>query len=119
MAVDTLEKLLAGESRDLHSAEKRGTKVLPNLIEAASSEDLKKAFEHHLNEAEAQIQRPEMAFTILGTTPKEKTCDEMKGIQAEGAEMLLETKEGDIHDVALLSAAQRVEHDEMAAHRLV
>ncbi len=116
MAVDTIERLFIEELKDLHSAEKQITKTLPKLIEAATSDDLKKAFEHHLRETEGQIERLDKAFEMLGTRPKEKTCDGMKGILAEGSEMLHETKEGDVRDVALISAAQRVEHYEMAAY---
>jgi ferritin-like metal-binding protein YciE len=116
MTVDTMEKLFVEELKDLHSAEKQITKTLPKLIEAATSTELKKAFEHHLKETEGQIVRLDKAFEMLGTRPKEKTCDGMKGILAEGSEMLHETKEGDVRDVALISAAQRVEHYEMAAY---
>jgi ferritin-like metal-binding protein YciE len=111
-----MEKLFVEELKDLHSAEKQITKTLPKLIEAATSTELKKAFEHHLKETEGQIVRLDKAFEMLGTRPKEKTCDGMKGILAEGSEMLHETKEGDVRDVALISAAQRVEHYEMAAY---
>ena len=116
MSVDTIEKLFVEELKDLHSAEKQITKTLPKLVEAATSPDLKKAFEHHLKETEGHVQRLDKAFELLGTSPKEKACDGMKGILAEGAEMLHETKPGDIRDVALISAAQRVEHYEMAAY---
>ena len=119
MAVDTIEKLFIEELKDLHSAEKQITKTLPKLIEAATTVDLKKAFEHHLKETEGHVARLDRAFELLGTRPKEKTCDGMKGILSEGAEMLRETKEGDIRDVALISAAQRVEHYEMAAYGTV
>lgn len=119
MTVDTIEKLFVEELKDLHSAERQITKTLPKLIEVATSADLKKAFEHHLKETEGQIQRLDKAFGILGTHSKEKTCDGMKGILAEGAEMLHETKPGEIRDVALISAAQRVEHYEMAAYGTV
>jgi len=119
MAVDTIEKLFIEELKDLHSAEKQITKTLPKLIEAATSPDLKQAFENHLQETEGQIERLDRAFEILGTPAKDKTCDGMKGILAEGAEMLHETKAGDIRDVALISAAQRVEHYEMAAYGAV
>lgn len=116
MAVDTIEKLFIEELKDLHSAEKQITKTLPKLIEAATSPDLKKAFQHHLRETEGQIERLDQAFEMLGTRPKDKTCDGMKGILAEGSEMLHETKEGDVRDVALIAAAQRVEHYEIAAY---
>jgi len=116
MTVDTIEKLLVEELNDLRSAETQITKTLPKLIEAATSPDLKMAFEHHLKETEGQIGRLEQAFEILGVKAKSKTCDGMKGILSEGAEMLHGTKSGDVRDAALISAAQRVEHYEMAAY---
>ena len=119
MTVDTIEKLLVEELNDLRSAETQITKTLPKLIESATSPDLKMAFEHHLRETEGQIGRLEQAFEILGVKAKSKTCDGMKGILAEGAEMLRETKTGDVRDAALISAAQRVEHYEMAAYGAV
>jgi ferritin-like metal-binding protein YciE len=117
--VNTIEHLFVEELKDLYSAETQITKTLPKLVEAATSPQLKSAFEHHLKETEGQIQRLEKAFEILGTSPKGKTCDGMKGILSEGASMLRETTEGDIRDAALISAAQRVEHYEMAAYGAV
>jgi len=117
--VNSIEHLLVEELKDLYSAETQITKTLPKLVEAASSGELKSAFEHHLKETEGQIRRLDKAFDILGTSPKGKTCDGMKGILSEGAEMLHETSKGDIRDVALISAAQRVEHYEMAAYGTV
>jgi ferritin-like metal-binding protein YciE len=119
MPVDTIEKQFAEELKDLHSAEKQITKTLPELIEAATCPDLKKAFEHHLKETKGQIERLDRVFEMIGISPKDKTCHGMKGILAEGAEMLRETKAGDIRDFALISAAQRVEHYEMAAYGTV
>jgi ferritin-like metal-binding protein YciE len=119
MAVTTVEQLFIEELKDLYSAEGQITKTLPKLVEAASSMELKSAFEHHLRETECQIERLDKAFKILGAKPKSKTCDGMKGILSEGAEMLHETAAGDIRDVALISAAQRVEHYEMAAYGTV
>jgi len=117
--VNTIEHLFVEELKDLYSAENQITKTLPKLVEAATSPDLKSAFEHHLKETEGQIERLDKAFKILGMSPKGKTCDGMKGILSEGAEMLHETSAGDIRDVALISAAQRVEHYEMAAYGAV
>jgi ferritin-like metal-binding protein YciE len=114
--VNTIENLFVEELKDLYSAENQITKTLPKLVEAATSPDLKKAFEHHLKETEGQVVRLEKAFKLLGTSPKGKTCDGMKGILSEGAEVLHETSAGDIRDAALISAAQRVEHYEMAAY---
>lgn len=117
--VNTIENLFVEELKDLYSAETQITQTLPKLVEAASTADLKKAFEHHLKETEGHVERLEKAFEILGTKPKSKTCNGMKGILSEGAEMLRETAEGNIRDIALISAAQRVEHYEMAAYGTV
>ena len=119
MAVNTVEQLFVEELKDLLSAENQITKTLPKLVEAASSAELKSAFEHHLKETEGQIVRLEKAFKILGKSAKSKTCEGMKGILTEGSEMLHETASGDIRDAALISAAQRVEHYEMAAYGTV
>ena len=114
--VKTMEHLFVEELKDLYSAETQITKTLPKLVEAATAPDLKSAFEHHLKETEGQIQRLDKAFRLLGASPKGKTCDGIKGILAEGTDMLHETTQGNIRDAALISAAQRVEHYEMAAY---
>jgi len=119
MAVDTLDSLFVQELKDLYSAENQITKALPKLIKAASSKELRSAFEHHLKETKDQVQRLEQVFEILGSSPRGKTCNGMKGVLEEGAEMLQETAEGDVRDAALISAAQRVEHYEMAAYGAV
>jgi len=114
--VKTIENLFVEELKDIYSAETQITKTLPKLVKAASTPDLKSAFEHHLKETEGHVERLDKVFKILGMSPKGKTCDGMKGILAEGAEVLRETQAGDIRDAALISAAQRVEHYEMAAY---
>lgn len=121
MSVDTIDGLFVAELKDLYSAENQITKALPKLIKAASSEELRGAFEHHLKETEGQIERLEQVFEILGSSPKGKTCNGMKGVLEEGSEMLEETAEaeGSVRDAALISAAQRVEHYEMAAYGTV
>jgi ferritin-like metal-binding protein YciE len=119
MTFTTVEQLFIEELKDLLSAETQITKTLPRLIEAAQSEELKSAFDHHLKETEGHVERLEKAFKILGKSPKSKACDGMKGILAEGSEMLHDTAAGDIRDVALIAAAQRVEHYEMAAYGTV
>jgi ferritin-like metal-binding protein YciE len=119
MIVDSIEKLLFEELKDLHSAETQITKALPKMIEAASSPELKKAFERHLKETEGQLERLDKAFDILGKKAANKTCGGMKGILAEGSEMLQEIKVGEVRDAALIAAAQRVEHYEMAAYGTV
>lgn len=119
MSVDTIEKLFIAELKDLYSAENQITKALPKMVKAATSADLKKAFESHLRETEGQIERLVEICNILGTTPKGKSCAGMKGVLSEGSEMLQEVEEGDVRDAALISAAQRVEHYEMAAYGTV
>ncbi len=116
MSVGTIEELFINELKDLYSAENQITKTLPKLVKAATTPALKHAFESHLKETEGQIQRLERVFEILGKSPRGKTCAGMKGVLEEGAEMLKETEEGSIRDAALISAAQRVEHYEMAGY---
>src|SRR5579863_2551403 len=112
MTVDTIEKLFIAELKDLYSAENQITKALPKMVKAASSNDLKKAFEGHLRETEGQIERLVEICNILGTVPKGKSCEGMKGVLEEGSSALHEIAEGDLRDAALISAAQRVEHYE-------
>lgn len=119
MSVDTIEKLFIEELKDLYSAENQITKALPKMVNAATSKDLKKAFESHLRETEGQIERLVQICNILGTSPKGKSCEGMKGVLEEGSSMLHESAEGNVRDAALISAAQRVEHYEMAAYGTV
>jgi ferritin-like metal-binding protein YciE len=118
-SVDSIEKLFVEELKDLYSAETQITKALPKLVKAATSSDLRSAFEHHLKETEGHVQRLEQIFEILGESPKGKTCDGMKGVLEEGSEAVKEIEEGDVRDVGMISAAQRVEHYEMAGYGAV
>ncbi len=119
MSVDTLEKLFIEELKDLYSAENQITKALPKMIKAAEPEELKAAFESHLEETRTQIQRLEKIGEILGRSMKGKTCDGMKGVLSEGSEVLEEVAEGTVRDAGVISAAQRVEHYEMAGYGAV
>jgi ferritin-like metal-binding protein YciE len=120
MSVATIEELLVDELKDLYSAEKQITKSLPKLAKAATSPELKDAFESHLKETMGQIERLDRVFEILGKSPRGKTCNGMKGVLEEGAEVLEETEAGStVRDAALISAAQRVEHYEMAGYGCV
>jgi len=116
MSVDTVEKLFVSELKDLYSSENQITKALPKMAKAATSPELKSAFESHLQETEGQIQRLERIFEILGKAPGGKSCKGMKGVLEEGSEVLEETAEGEVRDAGLISAAQRVEHYEMAGY---
>ena len=115
MTVDTMEKLLVNELKDLYSAEKQITRALPKMAKQASNNELKTAFETHLKETEGQIKRLDRVFEILGKTSGGKTCKAMQGLIEEGNEVMQET-EGEVSDAALISAAQKVEHYEMAGY---
>lgn len=117
--VDTIEKLLVDELQDLYSAETQITKALPKMAKASNSTKLRSAFEHHLQETEGQIKRLDEIFGILEVNPKGKNCEGMKGILKEGSEALEQAEEGPVRDAAMISAAQRVEHYEMAGYGAV
>jgi ferritin-like metal-binding protein YciE len=119
MSVDTIEKLFIDELKDLYSAENQITKALSKMVKAATSTELKKAFENHLKETEGQIERLVKICEMMGASPKGKTCNGMKGVLEEGSEVLKEIEAGDLRDAALISAAQRVEHYEMAGYGTV
>jgi len=116
MSVENLEELLLDELKDLYSAEKQITKALPKMIRGATSPALKEALETHLEETNGQVDRLEEIFGLLNKKGTGKTCEGMKGVLSEGAEVLGETKKGDLRDSALITAAQRVEHYEIAGY---
>ena len=117
MSVTSIEELLVAELKDLYSAERQITKALPKLVKAATSDELKSAFQSHLEETEGQVERLEQIGEILGTKLTGKTCDGMKGVLGEGSEMVEETDKGtSVRDAGLITAAQRVEHYEMAGY---
>lgn len=115
MTVDTVEKLLVGELKDLYSAEKQITRALPKMAKKAESEELRTAFETHLKETEGQIKRLDRIFEILGKSSSGKTCKGMHGLLEEGSETM-EEAEGEVLDAAMICAAQKVEHYEMAGY---
>jgi ferritin-like metal-binding protein YciE len=119
MSVETIQDLFVEELKDLYSAEKQITKSLPKLAKASTTTELKSAFESHLRETMVQIERLDRVFEILGKSPRGKTCNGMKGVLEEGAEVIEEMDKGQVRDVALISAAQRVEHYEMAGYGCV
>ncbi len=116
MSVDSVEKLLVDELKDLYSAENQITKGLPKMAKAASTPELRTAFETHLKETEGQIKRLDRAFEILGKSSGGKTCKAMKGLLEEGSEVMESTAAGEVRDAAMISAAQRVEHYEIAGY---
>jgi ferritin-like metal-binding protein YciE len=111
-----LQKLFAEQIADLYDAEKQLVKALPKLAAAADNEDLVIAIRGHLSETQEQVQRLEEVFREFGLTPKAKACKAMKGLIAEGGEALEEMGEGELRDLAIISAAQRVEHYEISGY---
>ncbi len=112
----SFEDLFESQIKDLYDAEHRITEALPKMADAANSAELKQAFLAHLRETEGQIARLDQIFAQLGTKPERKTCQAMKGLLAEGEEMIKATAPPDIKDAALIAAAQRVEHYEMSGY---
>lgn len=103
--------------QDIYDAEKQATKALPKLAKAATSEELRSAFEQHLTETEGQIQRLEQVFAALGEKAKGKSCKAMKGLVEEAEETIKDTEDGSmVRDAALIGAAQKQEHYEIAAY---
>jgi len=115
---ELIEELLIEELRDLLSAEGQLVKALPKLKKAATAERLKFAFENHLAETKAQVDRLKECFTLLGSEPKTKPCKGMAGLLEEGDEVIEEGKEKDsvAADLALIASAQKVEHYEISAY---
>lgn len=116
MKIKTLDDLFLHELRDLHSAEKQLLKALPKMAKAASSEKLQKAFQAHLKETETHVERLEKAFEELDASSRGKKCAAMEGLIEEGSDLLEEDIEADVLDAALIGAAQRVEHYEIAGY---
>lgn len=112
----TLNDLFIHQIKDLYDAEHRLTDAIPKMAEAAHSDELKVAFEHHLTETKGQVERLEKVFKLIEEEPERVTCDAMKGLVSEGEDVL--DAEGDpaVLDAALIAAAQRVEHYEMAGY---
>jgi ferritin-like metal-binding protein YciE len=119
MTKDSLRELYIDELKDLYSAEKQLTKALPKMAKAASSEELREGFEEHLEQTKGHIQRLEDIFTMLDAKPTGKKCVGMEGLIKEGAEIMAEDFSDDVMDAALISAAQRVEHYEIAGYGTV
>jgi ferritin-like metal-binding protein YciE len=114
-----LETLYLHELKDLYDAEHQITEALPKMADKASDDGLKSAFREHLEETRGQIRRLEQVFEMLGEKPKRETCKAMKGLIAEGEEVIKAKGDSDVVDAALIGAAQRVEHYEMAGYGTV
>jgi ferritin-like metal-binding protein YciE len=116
MAVQSLEDMFLEELKDVYNAENQILKALPRMAKKASAPELRRAFEQHLKQTEAQVQRLERVFATLDEKVKGKSCKGMQGIIEEGKEVMSEDIEDDVLDAALIAAAQKVEHYEMATY---
>src|SRR4051812_2263255 len=113
---ESLQKLYLEQLRDLYSAEEQILEALPKMAEKASHAELKKGFQTHYQQTEQHRERLEQIFSSLGEQPGGHTCKGMKGLIAEGEETMKEFKDSDVLDAALIAAAQRVEHYEIAGY---
>jgi ferritin-like metal-binding protein YciE len=116
MKLDTLQNLYTDELRDLYNAENQLVKALPKMAKAASSGELKDAFEKHLEQTKGHVERLEQVFEELGEKPRGKTCRAMKGLIEEGSGILKEDGEDSVIDAGIIVAAQKVEHYEIAGY---
>lgn len=112
----TLKDLFHDTLKDIYFAEKKIMSALPKMAKAAQSDDLRAAFEKHLEETEGQVERLESVFEELGETTRGKTCDAIMGILDEGKEIMSEYKGAPALDAGLLAAAQAVEHYEISRY---
>lgn len=113
---NSLRDLFILELQDLYDAELRLVDALPSVVEGATSPDLKQAIASHLDETRGHVDRLESIFRQLNVEPQRVTCEAMKGILAEGKEILNARGDAGVRDAAIIAAAQRVEHYEMAGY---
>ena len=116
MKLRSLSDLFINELSDLHSAEKQLLKALPKMAKAATSDQLRQAFEGHFEQTKGQVERLESIFGELEESPGRKKCKAMEGLIAEGEEFLSEDALDAVRDAGLIAIAQRVEHYEIAAY---
>jgi ferritin-like metal-binding protein YciE len=114
-----LRELYIDELKDIYNAENQLVKALPKMAKAATSQELRQGFEEHLEQTKGHVQRLEQIFQKLEESPKGKKCKGMEGLVEEGSEVMGEDFEGSLMDAALIGAAQRVEHYEIAAYGTV
>lgn len=112
----TLQDLFLNELADIYDAERRIVKALPKMAKAATSAELKSAFQKHLEETKGHVTKVEQVFECFGVKAKGKTCKATVGLLEEGEEVAAEFADSPAIDAALISAAQKVEHYEMASY---
>lgn len=119
MQTNSLRELYVAELRDLYSAETQLVKALPKMAKASSNAELRQGFEEHLRQTSEHVSRLEQIFEMLGEKATGKKCVGMEGLVKEGAETMKEDYEDTVMDAAIIGAAQRVEHYEIAAYGTV
>jgi ferritin-like metal-binding protein YciE len=115
-ALKSLHDLFVHELKDIYSAEKQILRALPKMVKAASSEHLKASFEEHLGQTEEQVSRLEQVFAALDISARAPKCEGMAGLIEEGSKIMEEKAEPAVMDAALIAAAQKVEHYEIATY---
>ena len=116
MDLDTMKELFIHELKDLHDAENQILKALPKMAKKASHAELKSAFEEHERQTQEHVSRLERVLDGLGEKPGGVKCKGIRGIIAEGEESMKEVDDDDVRDAAMIGAAQRVEHYEIAGY---
>jgi ferritin-like metal-binding protein YciE len=116
MEIDSLQKLYIDELKDIYSAEKQILQALPRMAKKASNPQLRQGFEEHLEQTRGQVERLDRIFEGLERSPRGKKCKGMEGLLEEGKEMMQEDMAPEVMDAALISAAQKVEHYEIASY---
>jgi ferritin-like metal-binding protein YciE len=113
---DGLRELFVAELKDIYWAENALLKAIPKMIKNASSEELISALEDHLSVTEEQVSRLDQVFKIIEVKAQGKKCEAMAGLIKEAEEIMKDTKKGDVRDAGIISAAQKVEHYEIASY---
>ena len=116
MSEQALKDLLIEELQDTYSAETQILQALPKMADAASSQELKQAFQSHLQETQGQVRRLDQIFQTLNANPGGNTCEATQGLIEEAEEIIGEGHPPEVLDVALIMAAQKVEHYEIASY---
>jgi ferritin-like metal-binding protein YciE len=111
-----LQQLFLDEMADIYDAEQQLTKALPEMVKSAKDDELKEGFESHLEETREHVKRLEQVAKSLGVTLKRQTCEAMKGLVEEAKELIEEHEDSSALDDALIAAAQKVEHYEIATY---
>jgi ferritin-like metal-binding protein YciE len=116
MQLQTLNDLFVDQLQDLYSAEQQLVQALPKMASAASHDELREAFDHHLGETQDHVRRLSEIFGEIGTSPSGQTCEGMEGLLREGEQVLSADGDPAVRDAALIAAAQRAEHYEIAGY---